>query len=64
MSQLSRKQKKHNNIVLLEKTKLNTIRVLFFKALTDSYIYHDKFLVSNVLREYNEMNEEIKNPEN
>ena len=42
---------------------LNTIEVLFSKALIDSYINHDKFIsVNNVLSEYNEIKEEIKNP--
>ena len=31
----------------------------------DSHITHEEFLsVNNVLREYNEMKEEIKNPKN
>ena len=39
------------------------------KALSGSYINHDEFAsvnasVNNVLRDYNEMKEEIKNPEN
>ena len=47
--------------MLLEKTKLNTIEVLISKALIDSYINHDKIVsVNNVLREYNEMKDEIK----
>ena len=34
------------------------------KSLINSYIIHDKFVsVNNVLREYNEMKEEIKNSE-
>ena len=46
------------------KTELNTIGTLISKTLIDSCISHDKFvLVNNVLREYNEMKEEIKNPE-
>ena len=49
----------------LAKTKLNTIEVLISKALSEWYINHDEFLsVINVLREYIEMKEEIKNPEN
>ena len=33
------------------------------KALIDSYSSHDKIVsVNNVLREYNEIKEEIKNP--
>ena len=51
--------------MLLGGTKLNTIQVLISKALIDSYINYDQFdSVKNVLREYNEMKEEIKNPEN
>ena len=47
-------------IVLLRKDKLNTIDVLICKALFDLYIDHDEFVsVNNVLREYNEMKEEI-----
>ena len=46
--------------MLLAKTKLNTIEVLISKALIDSYINHDKIVsVNNVLREYNEMKDEI-----
>ena len=49
---------------MLGKDKLNTIEVLISKALIDSYISHDEFVsVNNVLREYYEMKEEIKNPE-
>ena len=51
--------------MLLAKTKLNIIKVLISKALIDSYINHSRFVsVNNVLREYNEMREEIKYPEN
>ena len=49
---------------MLGKDKLNTIEVLISKALIDSYITHDEFIsVSNVLGEYNDMKNEIKNPE-
>ena len=53
-------------IALLAKTKLNTVKVLISNGLLiNSNISHDKFvLVSNVIREHNEMKEEIKNPEN
>ena len=37
--------------------------MLISKALIDSYISHDEFVSVNVLREYSEMKEEIKNPE-
>ena len=50
--------------MLLGKDKLNTIEVLISKALINSYISHEEFnSVTNVLREYYEMEEEIKNPE-
>ena len=55
----------HDRIVLLAKTELNTIKVLISKAVINSYINHDEFVsVNNMLREYNEMKEEIKNTEN
>ena len=56
-----KRKKKHDKIVLLGKDKLNTIEVLISKALIDSYIRHDELVsVNNVLREYNEIKEEIK----
>ena len=59
---IKKSKKKHDKIVLLGK--LNIVEVLFSMALIDSYINHDEFVsVNNVLREYNEMKNEIKNPE-
>ena len=59
---IKKKKKKHNKIVLLAKSKLNSIEVLISKALIDSIISHDEFLlINNVLKEYNKMKEEIKN---
>ena len=56
------KKKKHDKIVLLGKAKLDTIEVLISMALVDSYISHNEFVsVSDALREYNEMKEEITN---
>ena len=53
---------KHDKIVLLAKSKLNSIEVLISKALTNSVISHDEFvLINNVLKEYEEIKEEIKN---
>ena len=50
--------------MLLEKRNLHTIEALISKSLIDSYISHDEFVsINNALREYNEMKEEIKNPE-
>ena len=49
---IKKKWKKHDTIVLLAKTKLNTIKVLISKALINSYINHDEFVsVNNMLRE-------------
>ena len=58
---IKKKKKKHDKIVLLAKSKLNKIEVLVSKALIDSNITHDKFiLINNMLKEYNEMKKEIK----
>ena len=49
---------------MLGKDKLNTIEVIISKSLIDPYFSHDEFVsVNNVLREYNEIKEEIKNLE-
>ena len=62
---IKKKRKKQDKIVLLAKIKLSTIEILISKVLINLYINHDEFvLVNNVLREYNEMKEGIKNPEN
>ena len=50
--------------MLLGKTKLDTTEVLISKTLINSYIRHDEFLsVNNLLGDYNEIKEKIKNPE-
>ena len=47
---------------MLAKSKLNSIEVLMSKALIDSVVGHDEFLlINNVLKEYNKIKEEIKN---
>ena len=59
---IKKKKKKHYKIVLLAKSNLNSIEVLIFKALIDSVIsLGELVLINNVLKEYNEMKEEIKN---
>ena len=46
--------------MLVAKSKLNSI-VLISNALTDSNIIHDEFvLINNMLKEYDNMKEEIK----
>ena len=58
---MNKKNKKHDKIALLEKSKLNSIEVLISKALIDSNISHDEFvLINNVLKEFYDMEEEIK----
>ena len=48
-------------MVFLAKSKLYRIEVLIFKTLIDSVNSYDEFvLINNVLKEYNEMKEEIK----
>ena len=48
--------------MLLAKSKLNKIEVLISKALVNSSISHDEFiLINNVLKEYDEMKDEINN---
>ena len=61
-SVIKKKKNKLDKIALLGKVKLNTTEVLISKALINSYISHDKFvLVNDVLREYYKIKEEIKN---
>ena len=59
---IKKKRRKHNKIVLLAKSKLNSIEVLIFETLTDLNISQDEFLlINNVLKELYDMKEEIKN---
>ena len=58
---IKKKKQKHDKIVLLSNTKLNSIEVLISRALFDWNITHDKFVSINVLKECNDMKEEIKN---
>ena len=56
---MSRKKCKHDKIVLLGKTELDTIKVLISKSLINPYIIHDELVsLNNVSREHNEMKEE------
>ena len=49
--------------MFLVKTKLDATEDLISKALIDSCINHDEFVLVNVLREHNEIKKQIKNPE-
>ena len=60
-----KEKKKHDQIVLLAKSKLNSAEVLISKALIDSNINHDELvLINNVMKELYDMKEEIKNSNN
>ena len=55
------KNKKHDKIVLLAKSKLNSIEVLISKALTiQLLVMMNFFLINNVLKGYNEMKKRNK----
>ena len=50
---IKKKKKKHGKIVLLAKSKLNSIEVLISKALIDSNVSHKELvLIKNVLKKY------------
>ena len=54
---IKKKKKKHDKIVLLAKSKLNSIEGLNCKALIDSNISQDEFvLINNVMKEFYERN--------
>ena len=47
---------------MLAKSKLNSLEVFISKALIDSNVSHDEFvLIHNVLKESDKMEEQIKN---
>ena len=45
---IKKKEKKHSNVVVLAKSKLNIKEVVISKALVDSNTSHDEFAVTNV----------------
>ena len=56
-----KKQKKHNKIVMLVKSKLNSIEALMSQALTDLDISHEEFkTIVNEKEKYEQMKESIK----
>ena len=58
------KKKRHEKILLLAKINFNTTEVVIYMTLMNSYISHNKFMLVNVLKEYDYMKEEIKNTNN
>ena len=64
-SRIKEKKNKHDKIALLAQSKLNNIEVLISKALSDSNISHDQFvLINSLLKEYGKTKEEIENLKN
>ena len=62
---LEKKRKKQDKAVSLVKFKLNSTKILTYWALNYSYITYIEFVsVNNVLREYDNIKEEIKNLKN
>ena len=58
---IKKNKNKYDKIVLLAKFKLYRIEVLISKALIESVIRHDEFvLINNILKEYNEMKQKKK----
>ena len=58
---IKKKRKRHVKIKFLAKSKLSKIAALISKALINSNISYDGFvLINNVLKEYDEMKEETK----
>ena len=58
---IKKKRNNHDKIVLLAKFKLNNIEVLISKALINSNIRHNEFvLINNILKEFYDMKEKIR----
>ena len=62
LSAIRKKKEKHDKILLLPKSKLNTIENLLSQALTDMEISHEEFII--ILKEkdkYEKMKKNLKN---
>ena len=58
---INKENKKHDKMLLLAKTKLNRIVASISKALIDSNVSHDEFiLTNNALKVYGDLKEEIE----
>ena len=58
---IKKKRKKRDKIVLLAKSRLNSIEILIFKTLIDSNISHDELvLIKNVLKEFYDTKKKIQ----
>ena len=56
------KENKHDKKLLLAKSELDSVKVLISKALVNSNISHDEFiLINNVPKEFDDIKEQINN---
>ena len=57
-----KKKEKHDKILPLAKSKLNSVEVLISEVFIDSDITHNEFvLINNVPKEINDIKEEVRN---
>ena len=60
-STIKKKKQKNDKMILLSESKLNSIEASISKAIIDSFISHDSFVLTNTMQtEYDEMKEEIR----
>ena len=60
-STIKKKKKKNDKMILLSESKLNSIKASISKAVIDSVLSHDSFVLTNKMQtEYDEMKEEIR----
>ena len=58
---IKKKKKKHDKIISLAKSTLNSVEVLISKVVINSNINHNEFvLINNVPKEFADMKKEIK----
>ena len=61
LKQFEKKRRKHREIVLLTRNKLNSIEIIISRALTDAHICHEEFtLVSNEAKSYHRLKESLR----
>ena len=65
LKETRKKRKKHNEILILAKSKLNSIQTLMSQALIDLNISHEKFkTIVSETEKYDQMKESIRNTKN
>ena len=62
LKETRKKKRKHSKIIMLAKSKLNSIEVLMSQALIDLYISHEEFKTTvNEKQKYDQIKESIRN---